>query len=119
MNCLFYCIFLTLFSYVIMVKFCDYPSKTELILFGWYLTFVLDEQRQVLHEPGNFWIKTRNWWKSGYNKFDAAAYILLGIGFCLRAMYFSGHPEALTFEESQCYLRSVTLRTQLTTSNSC
>ena len=30
-----------------MVNFCDYPSKTELILFGWYLTFVLDEQRQV------------------------------------------------------------------------
>ena len=54
MNCIFYCIFLALFSYVIMANFCDYPSKTELILFGWYLTFVLDEQRQV----GN--IESRN-----------------------------------------------------------
>ena len=66
----------------------------------WYLTFVLDEQRQVIHESGDFMSKTRNWWSDGYNKFDAAAYILLAIGFAFRAYHFYNLPEQTSIEPS-------------------
>ena len=65
----------------------------------------MDEQRQVLHEPGDLISKTRNWWSDGYNKFDAAAYILLAIGFAFRAYYFSTVPENLSLTSTAtCYL---------------
>ena len=79
-NMSFYILYLALFGYVLTANFCLRPSIAEYVIIAWVFTFVLEEVRQILHEPGGIREKFSNWISYLANMFDSTAFSLFIIG---------------------------------------
>ena len=79
-NMTFYLLYLALFGYVLTANFCLRPSIAEYVIIGWVFTFVLEEVRQILHEPGGVREKFTTWISYLANMFDSTAFSLFIIG---------------------------------------
>ena len=79
-NMTFYLLYLALFAYVLTANFCLRPSIAEYVIISWVFTFVLEEVRQILHEPGGVREKFATWISYLANMFDSTAFSLFIIG---------------------------------------
>jgi len=82
-NMTFYLLYLALFGYVLTANFCLRPSIAEYVIIAWVFTFVLEEVRQILHEPGGVREKFTTWISYLANMFDSTAFSLFIIGLVL------------------------------------
>ncbi|XP_076459392.1 transient receptor potential cation channel subfamily M member-like 2 [Babylonia areolata] len=89
-NLLAYLVFMSLFTYVVLVKLApvdeeDSPSIEEYLTWGWCFTLVMEEIRQIgAREQSSFKYKFRNWFWNFWNCFDGLIYLLFLLSIVLR-----------------------------------
>ena len=80
-----YTAFLLLYSSVALFNFEWEFRTSEIILYVWLCTLIVDEVREVLHEPSSVLVrKVRDHISSVWNKLDFIIHILAVIGFILK-----------------------------------
>ncbi|KAK3091596.1 hypothetical protein FSP39_021023 [Pinctada imbricata] len=89
-NVLAYLVFLSFFSYFVLTDLYPLPNPhapadIEMLTWGWTLTMVLEEIRQVLSkDQQSIMYKLRNWFGSVWNRFDLIMYTLFLTSVILR-----------------------------------
>jgi transient receptor potential cation channel subfamily M protein 3 len=87
-DCIAYCIFLTGFTYVILVKMEITPSWKGIYVITYICTFACEKIREIVSsEPVSLRQKLLMWTRSMWNPCDLAAALLFFIGLCLRFSY--------------------------------
>ena len=108
-NMTFYLLYLALFAYVLTANFCLRPSIAEYVIISWVFTFVLEEVRQILHEPGGVREKFVTWISYLANMFDSTAFSLFIIGPAFNSLLIMvksdrGHPR---YNQKQNFMRKL------------
>ncbi|KAL3875817.1 hypothetical protein ACJMK2_033732 [Sinanodonta woodiana] len=73
-----YLIFLAIFTYFVLTELDpNYPSVLEYVTWGWTVTMLLEEFRQVVaRDQRSFKFKVRSWFSGIWNRFDLVMYML-------------------------------------------
>ncbi|XP_033755589.1 transient receptor potential cation channel subfamily M member-like 2 isoform X2 [Pecten maximus] len=85
-----YLVFLAIFSYFVLTNLYptshpDSPSTIEIVTWGWTITMVIEEVRQVLTRDQRSLVhKLRSWYSSIWNRFDLIMYLLFLLSVILR-----------------------------------
>ncbi|XP_069123673.1 transient receptor potential cation channel subfamily M member-like 2 isoform X2 [Argopecten irradians] len=85
-----YLVFLAIFSYFVLTNLyptshVDSPSTIEMFTWGWTVTMVIEEIRQVLtRDQRSLLHKLRSWSSSIWNRFDLVMYLLFLLSVILR-----------------------------------
>ncbi|XP_053387178.1 transient receptor potential cation channel subfamily M member 2-like isoform X2 [Mercenaria mercenaria] len=85
-NTISYLVFLALFTYFVLTNlYPDRRSMIEYIVWGWTITMLIEEIRQVLsNDKRSLLYKLRGWFGSMWNRFDLAMYLIFLISVILR-----------------------------------
>ncbi|XP_060552910.1 transient receptor potential cation channel subfamily M member 2-like isoform X4 [Ruditapes philippinarum] len=85
-NTISYLVFLALFTYFVLTNlYPDQGSMVEYVVWGWTITMLLEEIRQVLsNDKRSLWYKIRGWFGSMWNRFDLAMYMIFLLSVILR-----------------------------------
>ncbi|XP_005091977.2 transient receptor potential cation channel subfamily M member-like 2 [Aplysia californica] len=89
-NIVAYLIFLGLFSFFLLTNLRptsepDSPSTEEIVVWVWFVTLMIEENRQVLiGDQRSLTYKIRNWWTDYWNRFDFIMYLLVVVSVVLR-----------------------------------
>ncbi|XP_074627353.1 transient receptor potential cation channel subfamily M member-like 2 isoform X1 [Acropora palmata] len=84
-NVFAYLAFLTLFSYLILIRQDEIPSISEIVVIVFVCSLGTEEIRQILHsEPTTLSNKLKDWASSKWNILDGFAVILFFVGLGLR-----------------------------------
>ncbi|XP_021379559.1 transient receptor potential cation channel subfamily M member 1-like [Mizuhopecten yessoensis] len=85
-----YLAFLAIFSYFVLTNLhptssVNSPSNIEYVTWGWTITMVIEEVRQVLTRDQRSLVhKLRSWYSSVWNRFDLIMYLLFMLSVILR-----------------------------------
>lgn len=86
-HCASYIIFLLLYTYVLLFAFRWEIQPSEIVVYVWFATLILDEVRELVQQPGSsLFRKFRDYISSGWNKFDNIIY-LTALTCCLLKMF--------------------------------
>lgn len=85
-NTVSYLVFLALFTYFVLTNlYPDSVSVVEYIVWGWTITMLMEEFRQVLsNDKRSLYYKIRDWFGSMWNRFDLAMYLIFIVSVILR-----------------------------------
>ncbi|XP_072556390.1 transient receptor potential cation channel subfamily M member 2 isoform X3 [Paramormyrops kingsleyae] len=89
------CLFLVLFGFVLVVDFQLTPSWTELLLYLWLMSLVVEEVRQLFDDPdgSGFQKKVKRYINDLWNILDVLSILLFTCGFIFRlitATFYAG-----------------------------
>lgn len=85
-NTIAYLVFLGLFTYFVLTDlYPDRQSVIEYLVWGWCITMLTEEVRQVLsNDRRSLYYKVQSWFGSMWNRFDSAMYLIFIVSVILR-----------------------------------